>query len=173
MDSEADNLRPEGGNPAPRKRKRLTPQQRKIARLRVKHPDETQSEIAARVPTSREVVAETIAKPHVQDRIRELMDANPKLTDEALTKKLASKIEAKETKFFQHEGRVMETRDVVDHGTQLKALEMAFELKGAMEKRIRVTQDPQPPMSLEATVAICLRIGIACPTPSPIPLPPK
>jgi hypothetical protein len=54
------------------------------------------------------------------------------LTDEALIEKhLKPLLQAKETKFFQHKGRVTDSRQVPAHGIRLNALDMAFRLRGS------------------------------------------
>jgi len=53
------------------------------------------------------------------------------LTDEILLKKLKSLLDAKETKFFQFQGGVTETREVEALGIQQSSLDMAFKLRGA------------------------------------------
>ena len=53
------------------------------------------------------------------------------LSEARLKAKLSELLEARETKFFAHQGVVVDTRDVVDHGVQLKALDMAFKVKGS------------------------------------------
>jgi hypothetical protein len=43
-----------------------------------------------------------------------------------IAKRVKESLDAKETKFFTHKGRVQETRDVVAHGIRLDAAEAAF-----------------------------------------------
>ena len=57
------------------------------------------------------------------------------LTETALKFKLLQKLEAKETKFFQHEGKVVETREVEAHDVQLKALEFAMKARGMLSDK--------------------------------------
>lgn len=52
------------------------------------------------------------------------------LTDEALKIKLMSLLDAKETKFFQHEGKVTDQRDVDALGIQIKAVELGMRVNG-------------------------------------------
>jgi hypothetical protein len=52
------------------------------------------------------------------------------LSDNVLDAKLMSLLEATQTKFFAHNGEVKDERTVVDSKTQLKALDMAYKLKG-------------------------------------------
>lgn len=57
------------------------------------------------------------------------------MDDEALAVALVAKTKAKETKFFQHEGVVVETRQVEAHEIQLKALDIIAVLKGKKQTR--------------------------------------
>ena len=57
------------------------------------------------------------------------------LTEAHLKMKLLQKLEAKETKFFAHEGRVIETREVEAHTIQIKALELAMKAKGMLSDK--------------------------------------
>jgi hypothetical protein len=52
------------------------------------------------------------------------------LSDNALRQKLYKLLNATETKFFSYEGEVVEERDVEALGIQVKALDMAFKLRG-------------------------------------------
>ena len=64
-------------------------------------------------------------------RMPELMD-DLGLTDTALIEKhLVPLLSAKTTKYFQRQGRVEQKREVADNDARLKALDMAFKLKGA------------------------------------------
>jgi hypothetical protein len=55
---------------------------------------------------------------------------NNGLSDARLKQKLNYLLDAKETKFFQHEGKVIESCDVEALGIQAKALDMAIKIKG-------------------------------------------
>ena len=59
------------------------------------------------------------------------------LSENALKIKLIGLLEAHETKFFQHEGKVTDQREVAAIETQRRALDMAFKIRGmyAAEKR--------------------------------------
>jgi len=66
--------------------------------------------------------------------IRQWLD-DAGLNEVALKFKLLQKIEARETKFFQHEGKVIETREVEPHAIQLKALELAMKARGMLSDK--------------------------------------
>lgn len=61
------------------------------------------------------------------------------LTDERDAEDLEKLREAKTTKFFQHEGKVIDQEDVEDNTTQLKALELTAKLKGRLIGKVEVT----------------------------------
>lgn len=115
----------------------LTGQQRALARARVKDPDATLGELAEQAGYSDEHGAwRALQTNAVKARIRQLLEASPKTKVTALLRKLAQGLNAKETKFFQHEGKVTETRDTIDYGTRHRYLETALELHGAREKPV-------------------------------------
>ena len=132
--------------------KRLTRKQAKIARARVRNPDATQVEIGDKVGMTQPHVARELAKPHVQERIRQLMDANPRLTEKALTKKLVEGLNAKETKFFAHEGVVVSTRNTIDYATRHRYLETALRLRGLASSVIEATGKNGAPLVPPAPV---------------------
>lgn len=115
--------------------KKISVMQEKIARLRVANPKATTTELAEMAGYSCQQAASTaLNRPHVRDRILELMDADPSLRLKALTKKLAEGLNAKETKFFAKDGHVIETQDVVDYSTREGYLDIALDLHGAKQK---------------------------------------
>lgn len=57
------------------------------------------------------------------------------LTEEHLKFKLLSMLDAKETKFFSHNGKVKDTREVEALGIQMKALEFAMKAKGMLSDK--------------------------------------
>jgi len=63
------------------------------------------------------------------DKINQWLEDNG-LSENALKLKLLSLLEAKETKFFQHEGIVSDQREVDAIETQRRTLDMAMKLKG-------------------------------------------
>jgi len=69
----------------------------------------------------------------LQVEIEKWIDEN-ELSNVALKNKLVSLIEAKETRFFAYEGKVISREEVNALETQRKALEMAMKVKGMFEK---------------------------------------
>ena len=52
------------------------------------------------------------------------------IDDEKLIKRLNEALDAEETRFFQYLGKVIDSRDVVDHATRLKAVELVVKIQG-------------------------------------------
>lgn len=105
--------------------------QARLARERVKDPDATLRELAQRADYSDSAnVSRSLKLPAVKQKVAELMDARPKLRDEALFKKLEEGLDAKTTKFFAHEGTVVDERETIDFPTRHKYLETALVMKG-------------------------------------------
>lgn len=131
-----------GGPPPQRPRKkRLTRREEAIARSVVKHPNDSLSDHGDRAGYSgdtKQVIAsnawKALEKPHVKERIRQLMERHKDTSLDGLHKTLAAGLKASEVKFFQHEGRVTDKRVTVDHGTRHRYLETALEMHGALDK---------------------------------------
>ena len=120
-----------------------------LARERVKDPDATLDELSQRAHyNDRAAVQKALQLPSVQDRMQALMDLHPDTSLEGLHKKLIDGMKAKETKFFAFEGSVVDEKTVDDNGTQFRYFDKAAEMRGLLEKRVRLTVDPPPPMSL-------------------------
>ena len=81
----------------------------------------------------------------VSDKLEKWFD-DVGLSENALRIKLLSLVEAKETKFFQHEGRVTDQREVEAIETQRRTLDMAIKVRGmyAAEKRELTGKDGKP-----------------------------
>jgi len=69
----------------------------------------------------------------LHDVIEKWLDEH-KLSEVALKNKLITLIDAKETKFFAHEGKITDSVDVEALEIQRKSLEMAMKVKGMFEK---------------------------------------
>jgi hypothetical protein len=75
----------------------------------------------------------------------ELMDSLG-LSEKALIEKhLVPLLSAKSTKFFQHEGKVVQKREVADNEARLRALDMAFKLRGSYTAADAKPPEPPPP----------------------------
>jgi NCAIR mutase (PurE)-related protein len=122
------------------KRKRMTRLQKRVMRARLLHPDETQTEIGRRVGAKQKHVGSILRKDHVKQTMSEIMD-KAGLTDEFIAKKVKSLANAKTTKFFAHEGRVVDEKTVDDNGTQLAATSLAADIKGHKQKKVDLTSN--------------------------------
>ncbi len=67
--------------------------------------------------------------------------------------KLLQKLEAKEILFFKHRGKVVETREVDDNATQIKALELTMKAKGMLNPKIPKYLDRLIEIELEKIAA--------------------
>ncbi len=74
-------------------------------------------------------VSQVIRRPHVAQAMRDALELQG-LTDDLLAAKAKSLLNAKETKFFQCEGRVTDEREVDAHGIQLQTLTLIGKWKG-------------------------------------------
>ena len=92
------------------------------------------------------------------DKISTWLDDNG-LSENTLKLKLLSLMEAKETKFFQHEGVVTDEREVAAIETQRKTLDMALKVKGmnAPTKHELTGKDGKPlvPINTKIKVEYC------------------
>lgn len=66
--------------------------------------------------------------------IKQLLD-DAGLTENHLKFRLIRLLDAKETKFFSHEGKVTDKRDVNALGIQIKALELAMKARGMLSDK--------------------------------------
>jgi len=73
-------------------------------------------------------------EPTIHEQLMQPIFAEPLrkvgITAEYLAKKLKEELEAKETKFFQKDGVVKQTREVIAWGVRQRARESANELRG-------------------------------------------
>ncbi len=76
-----------------------------------------------------EIAYETLRKPHVHREIERVMEAGG-LTRENIVGALKSGLEAKQTKVFCQEGKVIYSEPLEDHPTQVRAAEVAGKLWG-------------------------------------------
>ena len=124
-----------------KKRTKLTVYDERLARAAVSNPHATLVEIgkqAGHLGSDTVVRASTwrsLQKPAVQARIRELLDSDKATSLDGLHQTLKQGLDAKDTKFFAHEGEVIDQRTTIDYVTRHKYLETALELHGAMDKQ--------------------------------------
>lgn len=88
--------------------------------------------------TARHADREIGSRPAVRSAFIELME-KAGLTDEKLVMRLNEGIDAEETKFFQKDGEVTDSRNVIAHGERRAHLELAMKVKGHLVERREVT----------------------------------
>lgn len=81
----------------------------------------------------------------------QVLDAHGLNVDALIHKYLKPALEASETKFFQKDGIVTDTRDVVAWGPRLQALENAFRLHGAYAPE-ETSKEPSKPFELKVNI---------------------
>jgi hypothetical protein len=65
-----------------------------------------------------------------QETIRLLQEKGPKI--EKVLLRLRQALNAKETKFFAHQGNVIDQKDMIAHNIRLRAVDLALQLHDAM-----------------------------------------
>jgi hypothetical protein len=107
------------------------PRRRKLIAALAQGKNITEAEKIAGFSTKYPGQSGSQALRHMQMTMPEVLEAAG-LTDAALIEKyLKPLLIAKETKFFQHKGRVVSKRNVPALGTRTQALDLAFKLKGS------------------------------------------
>jgi hypothetical protein len=95
----------------------------------------TQKEAAGIAGLNENYAGALLKTEKVQTAFQAILD-EAGLTDKALAEKLRSLIDAKETRFFQKDGKVIETREVEAIETQRKTTEFVAKLKGHLIERV-------------------------------------
>lgn len=114
-----------------RKRRGLTQKERSLVRNLADGKNLTQSALAAGYSGKCPGQSGWQARENIRQKMPELLDQHG-LTDEALIEKhLKPLLNATETKFFQHKGRIRSKREVIAWGPRKEGLDMAFKLKGS------------------------------------------
>jgi len=72
------------------------------------------------------------ARGEARDKVLEHLEKSKKVSIAKVVLRLHQALNAKETKFFQHEGKVIDERAVIAHGIRLKAVQVALDLHDAM-----------------------------------------
>lgn len=80
--------------------------------------------------------------------MRALMDLRPATSLGGLLTKLEQGLDAKVTKFATHLGEITDEKEYEDKATQARYLEIASSWQGLDEKRVRLSFDNAPPMTL-------------------------
>jgi len=108
-----------------------TTKQRKLVKELAKGKTPTEAVVAAGYSPKNPSQTVYQAMQGIRLRVPEMLDKAGYSVPAIIEKHLAPKLKAKETKFFAHEGKVISTRKVDDHGTQMRAIENMLEMHGA------------------------------------------
>lgn len=87
-------------------------------------------------PTDSPQDSRQLDKPNVREAIISAF-AKVGLTPEAIASKIRDGMDAKETKFFQHEGKITDQIDVEAHGVQHRYLTTAIEVLGGKQGEVK------------------------------------
>lgn len=124
---------------------RLTDKQAALAKAAIADPNATLLKIGRRAGYEGNDAAvasaahKAMKSANVQETFRAAMAKHPKLQHSALLKKLAEGLEAKTTKFFAHEGRVIDQEECDDYATRATYLTLATRLQGLQADRLELT----------------------------------
>jgi phage terminase small subunit len=112
-------------------RRRMTPKQRDLLKNLIKGMTLTDAARKAGYTEKSPGQSGYQAMKGIRLKVPDVMEKQG-LSDKKLIKKyLKPALDAMETKFFQKDGKVVETQDVIAWDVRLHALDMAFNLKGS------------------------------------------
>ncbi|MEE9612553.1 MAG: terminase small subunit [Desulfatiglandales bacterium] len=87
--------------------------------------------------TAKQIASENLTKPDFQEAIADLLKQHG-LTDDMLVMKISEGTNAMETKFFQKDGEVRDSREVTAWDTRLRYIETALKLKGYLRQKVDI-----------------------------------
>lgn len=87
------------------------------------------SAVARKQHRSPQAISEQLQRPYVKQYMGEILD-KAGVSDEIIARTIKAGLKAKETKFFQHEGVVVEEREVIDYSERREHAKLAAQLKG-------------------------------------------
>jgi len=108
-----------------------TTKQRKLVKELAKGKTPTEAVVTAGYSSKNPSQTVYQAMEGIRLRVPEMLDKAGYSVPAIIEKHLGPKLEAKETKFFAHKGKVVSTRQVDDHSTQMRAIENMLEMHGA------------------------------------------
>ena len=111
----------------------ITAKERKL--IRAKLEGKTNAEAAVISGLNPTYIPVALAKPHVAEKFSQLLD-QAGLSDSRLSVKIRDLTEAKDKRFFAHNGVVLSERTVPAHEVQRKTVEMVCKMKGHMVERV-------------------------------------
>jgi hypothetical protein len=118
-----------------RKRKELSPPQMKLIKARAEGKTYAQAAIAAGYPEKNARQSGFQAIQHIRGRFPDLLDKHGLSEETLIDKYLRPLLNAKETVFFQKDGKVRQRVNVAALGIRLSSLRPAFELHGSYAPR--------------------------------------
>ena len=110
--------------------KKLSPRERIVVKAKVEGKSTKQAMLEAGYTEATARGTGSRKLKELQPAIKDLMEKRG-LTDDFLLRTLEEELFAKETKYFQHEGKVTDERTLIAHDARLNALDKAFKLKGS------------------------------------------
>lgn len=143
---------PEPASPAEALLSNLDARQRKYLAARMAGKPKQAAAIEAGYAPSTARAAKNIETPSVRKAFEALIQET--IPGPKIAERLAEGLDAQETKFFQKDGRVVETRDVVAFGERREYLKLAAEYGGYHVPKAEVT--PDGPIQV-----VIRRIGVA------------
>jgi len=139
---------------------KLTPQQRALVKNLIKGMSITDAALKAGYTDKSRVAAGQAGSQALENLRLKMPEVLEKagLTDEVLTEKyLKPLLRAKETKFFAHEGKVTDHRDVAALGIRSNALDMTFNLKGSYAPK---AIEGGGPINIKEVKVQIIRVGL-------------
>ena len=113
-----------------RKRKGFTAREQKFIEAKLNGATDTEAALATNPSLKAPDSSGHQLKKTIEEKLPEVYLALGLTRNEFIQKHLARCLEAKETKFFAHEGVVTDQRDVVAWTVQQRAQDMVFQLAG-------------------------------------------
>ncbi len=111
-------------------RKRFTETQKKFIEAKLNGANDTEAALAAGASPKHPGQSGHQLKKAIEEKLPQVYIALGLTRDEFIQRHIARCLEAKETKYFAHEGRVQDEREVIAWDVQQRAQHMVFQLAG-------------------------------------------
>ncbi len=85
--------------------------------------------------TAASIASENLTKPDILKPIDRALEKHG-LTEDLIARKAKEGVDAMETKFFQKDGKVEDTREVIPWGTRLDYLQFCAKMKGLLKEKV-------------------------------------
>jgi len=140
----------------------LSPAETRAVQVALSNPTMSARRVAMAVGSGpKSAIAQRLgAKGDLRAHVRALM-ARHGLGDDYLLRKLKSKVEARETKFFSYQGKVLDQKTVIAHEIQLDALKEALKLA-----RLTPQGDEDATARSSGPPSLLLQLNLTTPAPS-------